>query len=55
VRQWRNDVSIETLLIAGLALVVTYLAVVAVLGFTEDDRLVLDAVRHRKDRSLLVS
>jgi len=55
VRQWRNDVSIETLLIAGLALGVTYLAVVAVLGFTEDDRLVLDAVRHRKDRSLLVS
>jgi O-antigen/teichoic acid export membrane protein len=48
VHHWRHDVSVETLLIGAFALGVTYLAVIAALGLTEDDRLVLDAVRQRR-------
>ena len=37
-----------TLLIGAVALGVTYLAVVAALGITEDDRLVWEALRGRR-------
>lgn len=48
VREWRNDVGLETLVLGAAALGVTYLAVVAALGITKDDRLILDAVRRRR-------
>jgi hypothetical protein len=41
-------VNVVTLLIGGVALGVAYLAVVAALGITEDDRLVWDALRGRR-------
>jgi O-antigen/teichoic acid export membrane protein len=47
IQQWRNEVGLATLVLGGLALGVTYLAVVAALGITKDDRLVLDALRGR--------
>jgi O-antigen/teichoic acid export membrane protein len=48
VHHWRNDISVETLVLGGLALGLTYLAVVALLGVTQDDRLVWDALRGRR-------
>jgi O-antigen/teichoic acid export membrane protein len=48
VHQWRNDVSPATLVLGAVALGVTYFLLVAALGITKDDRLVLDAVRHRR-------
>ncbi len=48
VHQWRNDISVGTLVVGALTLGVTYLAVVAALGITKDDRLVWDALRGRK-------
>jgi O-antigen/teichoic acid export membrane protein len=48
VQQWRDEVGLATLVLGGLALGVTYLVVVAALGITKDDRLVLDALRGRR-------
>ena len=48
IQQWRNQVNVVTLLIGGVALGVAYLVLVAVLGITEDDRLVWDALRGRR-------
>jgi len=48
IQHWRDDVSLATLVLGGAALGVTYLAVVAALGITRDDRLVLDALRGRR-------
>jgi hypothetical protein len=39
---------VGTLLLGGVALSVTYVAVVAALGITSDDRLILDALRGRR-------
>jgi len=49
VQHWRMQVNIVTLLIGGLAVALTYVAVVAALGITEDDRLVWDALRGRRE------
>jgi len=48
VHNWRDELSLGTLVLGTLAVGVTYLIVVAVLGITEDDRLILDAVRQRR-------
>jgi O-antigen/teichoic acid export membrane protein len=48
VGQWRDAVNVGTAVIGGTALCVTYLAIVAALGITRDDRLILDALRGRR-------
>jgi O-antigen/teichoic acid export membrane protein len=48
VHHWFDDISVGTLVVGTLALGVTYLLVVAALGLTDDDRLVLDSVRRRR-------
>jgi O-antigen/teichoic acid export membrane protein len=48
VQRWRADANLATLLIGAVALTLTYLGVVAVLGITRDDRLVWDALRGRR-------
>jgi O-antigen/teichoic acid export membrane protein len=48
VHNWRAELSLETLVLGTLAVGVTYLVVVAVLGITQEDRLILDAVRQRR-------
>jgi O-antigen/teichoic acid export membrane protein len=48
VHHWFDDISVGTLVVGTVALGVTYLLVVAALGLTDDDRLVLDSVRRRR-------
>ncbi|MBV9284714.1 MAG: polysaccharide biosynthesis protein, partial [Acidimicrobiia bacterium] len=48
IGEWRGVVEVGTLLLGGVALCVTYVAVVAALGITSDDRLILDALRGRR-------
>jgi hypothetical protein len=48
VQHWRVQVDLGTLLLGAVALGVTYLGVVLLLGITRDDRLVWDALRGRR-------
>ena len=48
IQQWRDSVNLGTLVLGATALGVTYVAVVAALGITRDDRLILDALRGRR-------
>ena len=48
IQQWRDTVNVGTLVLVAAALGVTYVAVVAALGITRDDRLILDALRGRR-------
>jgi len=52
IGQWRDSVNLGTLVLGAAALSVTYLAVVAALGITQDDRLILDALRGRRQAIL---
>jgi len=48
VQNWRAEVNFVTAVIGGVVLACTYLVVVVILGVTEDDRLVWDALRGRR-------
>jgi len=54
IGQWRDSVDIGTLILGAVAVGVIYLAVVAALGITRDDRLILDALRGRRQPAPLV-
>src|SRR5437764_743570 len=47
IQQWRDAANVGTLVLGAAALGITYVAVVAALGITRDDRLILDALRGR--------
>jgi len=48
VEHWRIQVNLGTLVLGTVALSVTYVGVVVLLGVTRDDRLVWDALRGRR-------